>query len=86
MPDHAHFLLSASGNGESISDVVGRSKSLCFKDVRQVFRAYVRWQPSFYDHVLRNHELPDEEREAISAYIRQNPIRAGLGDNYPFCR
>lgn len=32
------------------------------------------WQPESYDHWIRN----DEERTRISAYIRNNPVKAGL--------
>jgi hypothetical protein len=37
-------------------------------------RAGIRWQRDFFDHRLR----ADESFEAKSAYIRQNPVRAGL--------
>jgi len=36
------------------------------------------WQPSFYDHVLRN----DEDLPAVARYILNNPVRKGLVDHY----
>jgi hypothetical protein len=32
------------------------------------------WQPSFFDHILRNDESYSEKWE----YVCQNPVRAGL--------
>jgi REP element-mobilizing transposase RayT len=86
MPNHAHVLLSPSGSGENVSTIVGRTKSRCCQALRLVHNCYLHWQPSFYDHVLRDREQPEREIQTIAHYIRNNPVRAGLGDNYPFCR
>ena len=41
------------------------------------------WQPSYYDHVLRD----DEETSTAVRYVLENPVRRGLVksfENYPF--
>ena len=43
----------------------------------------VRWQHSFYDHIIRS----DESIEDAIAYIARNPVRAGLAatwQSYPY--
>jgi putative transposase len=45
--------------------------------------AKLEWQRNFFDHRLRHDESEDEK----AAYIRQNPLRAGLieaEDDWPF--
>ncbi len=86
MPNHAHVLLSPSGNGETVSTIVGRAKSRCCQALRLDHQCYLHWLPSFYDHVLRDRENPEGEHQTIAHYIHNNPVRAGLGDCYPFCR
>ena len=47
----------------------------------------IRWQGDFYDHVLRESERSTDEFDAILAYIRGNPERAGLvrhWSEYPY--
>jgi REP element-mobilizing transposase RayT len=84
MPDHAHLLVAPSGKGESISDIVGRVKSCMCLALRIQRQCYLKWQPSFYDHVLRDTERGEEEMNAIVHYIRANPAKADLGDDYPY--
>ena len=41
------------------------------------------WQPEFFDHLLRSRESRSEKW----AYVRENPVRAGLvarAENWPF--
>ena len=82
MPDHVHLLVAPSGTGESISDIVGRAKSCICHALRAERRCYLKWQTSFYDHVLRDSERRQEEFDAIIHYIRANPANADLGDHY----
>ena len=84
MPDHIHLLLSPSGKGESLSDIIRRIKTRACTILRQQMNLYLRWQTSFHDHVLRSSEREDDEFQAIVNYIYTNPDRAGLGDDYPF--
>ncbi len=67
MPDHWHALVSISGD-VSLSTVVKN-----FKRAASRFTG-VKWQRNFFDHRLRN----DESLEEKAAYIRGNPVRAGL--------
>jgi putative transposase len=84
MPDHVHLLISPSGKGESISDVVRRVKTRCCTLLRQEQNVYLHWQSSFYDHILRDNECAGDEFEAIKHYIYSNPERAELGEDYRF--
>ena len=84
MPDHVHILLAPSGAGETVSDIVRRVKSYICLALRREKQAYLKWQPSFFDHVLRDRERTEDEIQTIVAYIRLNPAKAGLGDTYPF--
>jgi len=84
MPDHVHILLAPSGHGESVSDIVQRVKTIVCTQLRQQHSEYLKWQTSFYDHVLRNEEKRADEHSAIVHYVCNNPIKAGLGDDYPY--
>jgi REP element-mobilizing transposase RayT len=83
MPDHVHLLLGANSNS-SISDVVGRWKSLCYRARRQ--RGYPQpfWQRGFFDRALRR----EEDVSQAALYILLNPVRKGLVSDfhqYPLC-
>ena len=67
MPDHLHAIVSV-GEETSLSSLIGN-----FKRATAKF-AGVEWQRNFFDHRLRH----DESMESKAAYIRQNPLRAGL--------
>jgi len=84
MPDHVHLLVRPSGKGETISDIVRLLKTWISNEIRKQFGVYLKWQPSFYDHVLRAHEKVSDEFEAIVQYIYDNPTKLGLGEDYPF--
>jgi len=83
MPDHAHFLLSASET-KGIIDFVGEIKSRGTKIAWQHGYRETIWQRSFYDHFLRQ----DEDCRTVAEYIIHNPVRSGMVENwedYPFC-
>ncbi len=84
MPDHVHLLMAPSGTGETISDIVRRVKSCICLALRKEMQCYLKWQPSFYDHILCETERQQDEFDAVIAYIRANPQKAGLGDTYPY--
>ena len=67
MPDHLHALIAIDGEA-SLSATIGN-----FKRATSKF-AGIRWQRNFFDHRLRH----DESSEEKHAYIRNNPVRAGL--------
>jgi REP element-mobilizing transposase RayT len=67
MPDHLHMLIGIPGDAE-LSNLI--------RDFKRVTAriANIDWQRGFFDHRLRNDESEDEK----AAYIRNNPVRAGL--------
>ena len=67
MPDHLHALIGIDGR-DSLSQVIRDYKRITAKLAR------VQWQRNFFDHRLRH----DESLTEKFAYIRQNPVRAGL--------
>ncbi len=84
MPDHMHLLIAPSGQGETVSGIVKRIKGRLTAKLRRQFQIHLRWQKSFYDHVLRSEERQPDAFEAIKQYIYENPERVGLGSDYPF--
>ena len=81
MPDHIHLLLEPSesmGIIEFVRYVKGRFSTWCRKNNRKM-----RFQKSFYDHLLRK----EEDVYGTAKYIMGNPVRAGIEarvGNYPF--
>jgi putative transposase len=76
MPDHIHALASFPAT-ESISRVITAWKHYLHHQYG------IAWQRDYFDHRLRNHESLSEK----AAYIRQNPVRAGLvqtADAWPY--
>jgi len=76
MPDHLHALIAIDGDS-SLSKIIGD-----FKRATSRF-AGIQWQRNFFDHRLRH----DESFEEKAAYIRNNPVRAGLAvnqDRWPY--
>ena len=67
MPDHLHMLIGVAGDAQLSSSV---------RDFKRITSrtAKVDWQRNFFDHRLRHDESEDEK----AAYIRENPVRAGL--------
>jgi putative transposase len=76
MPDHLHALIAVDGE-TSLSKIISDFKRATVKF------AGIHWQRNFFDHRLRH----DESSAEKEAYIRNNPVRAGLvsdEDNWPF--
>jgi putative transposase len=76
MPDHVHLFVVLPEPGPTLSVWVRGLKralgvALKAEGSRQPF-----WQEGFFDHVLRNGESYSEKW----AYVRENPVRAGLCD------
>jgi putative transposase len=70
MPDHLHALVSFDSR-ESLRGVV------CAWKRYQATHHGIIWQRDFFDHRLRR----DESFYEKAAYIRMNPVRAGLVDD-----
>ena len=73
MPDHAHLLIEGCTDTADAAAFVHQAK-------QRTGYACVRkwggqlWQPSYYDHVLRD----EDATLAVARYIVDNPVRAGL--------
>jgi REP element-mobilizing transposase RayT len=80
MPDHVHLLLSPTKEREQVlSDFVRAWKSCVTLRLKQGNI----WQREFHDRLLRS----DEKADVKWAYIRENPVRAGLcvaPEDYPY--
>ena len=86
MPDHVHFFCAEQTEGARyrLSLFIGHWKEWTAKGLckTQAIRPPV-WQERFFDHVLRT----DESYAEKWAYVRENPVRAGLvktWDDWPW--
>ena len=76
MPDHLHGLVSVDGR-DSLAEIIRSYKRITSKLAR------ITWQRNFFDHRLRH----DESFREKFAYVRNNPVRAGLAreeDDWPY--
>jgi len=78
MPDHVHFFCTDATGTTPLSRMIGAWKQWSAKELCSVLsiKAPV-WQKEFFDHLLRS----DESYSEKWAYVRQNPVRAGLVAN-----
>jgi putative transposase len=67
MPDHLHALI-AFPRIESMQQVIRSWKHYLAR------HQHIEWQRDYFDHRIRDHNSLQEK----AAYIRQNPVRAGL--------
>lgn len=82
MPDHLHLLWMGL-SGESDQRIAARF----FRTHLNAALSPMRLQHQAYDHALRPAERSGEAFVSLSAYILQNPVRAGLcrvWDDYPY--
>ncbi|NUN08967.1 MAG: transposase [Ignavibacteriaceae bacterium] len=89
MPNHAHIIIiidpSKAGDKKikSLSDLIGVFKSRSSAAIRREGLTEFKWQPSFYDRIIRN----EKELYNIRRYIEQNPLRweieEGFTENTP---
>lgn len=81
MPDHVHILTEPSDN-LNVIDFVKHLKGRFISHCRKKGKG-IKFQKSFYDHILRS----DEDVYTVTKYIIGNPVRAGIekrfGD-YPY--
>jgi REP element-mobilizing transposase RayT len=68
MPDHLHAIMSFPEPLGSMRKKISSWKRLTAR------RHGIDWQDGFFDHRLRGEAALDEK----AAYIRKNPVRAGL--------
>jgi REP-associated tyrosine transposase len=73
MPDHVHLLVAGRADNADLQRFVKSAKQTSGYIYCQATGAQL-WQPSYYDHVLRD----DESSLFVIAYILRNPVVAGL--------
>ena len=81
MPDHVHFFCAESADGacHKLSRFIGGWKEWTAKELSRVVSLPAPvWQERFFDHVLRS----DESYAEKWAYVRENPVRAGLASTW----
>ncbi len=76
MPDHAHFFVRI-GTSQMLGESVKQLKQAVTKALRIAQPDIRVWQPGFFDHLLRSSESYGQKW----AYVRDNPVRAGLVAN-----
>ena len=73
MPDHFHLLLTPLETLERSMQLIKGGFS--FRAKKELGFAHEIWQPSYYDRRVRDLE----EYFSFREYIRQNPVKRGLG-------
>jgi putative transposase len=82
MPDHVHLQVEGTGDDSDLRVFCRLSKQYSGFRYKQA-TARQLWQPSYYEHVLRD----DEDTYSVVRYIVENPLIANLAqraDKYPF--
>ncbi len=75
MPNHVHVLIEVKGH--SLSDIVHSWKSFVAHSANKLLGINRRfWMPDYFDRFIRD----ENHLAATVAYIRQNPVKAGLVD------
>jgi putative transposase len=76
MPDHVHFFTAQAGEvAKPLAQAIAKWKEwTARRSLALLAREAPFWQPGFFDHLLRS----DESRSTKWAYVRENPVRAGL--------
>ena len=78
MPDHLHLILTGQTASARPLKAADRFKQLTGFWLAQNGSAF-RWQKGFYDHIIRS----EEEFWDQVYYVLNNPIRAGLVEEWP---
>ena len=74
MPDHVHFLMGPKSRHLNLSDWSHYVKRITRKEVPGDWK----WQKGVFDHLLRSWESGG----SAWSYLRDNPVRAGLVENW----
>lgn len=76
MPDHVHFLLTATAEGADFKRMVAAWKQRTgYEWSRRTGSAL--WQHGYWERVLRDNDNP----LSVCRYIIENPVRAGLASH-----
>ncbi len=75
MPNHVHVLLTPLAD-HALSDILHSLKSWTAQKINALLDRVgtTLWQHESYDHVVRD----DDELQVLRAYVRQNPVKAGI--------
>jgi len=82
MPDHVHLLVEGTAPDSDMREFCRLAKQYAGFGYKLAAKRPL-WQPSYYDHVLRE----EEDTWSVVRYIVENPLIAGLAeraDEYPF--
>ena len=82
MPDHFHTIITGNGPEANLKTCMDKYKQKTGYWLSKNITDR-KWQKDYYDHILRD----EENLEIQVKYILNNPVRAGLVDNwkdYPF--
>lgn len=83
MPNHVHVLMipfcDSANFTDSVSDIVKKWKGASAREINLFLgRSGQLWVRETYDHIVRN----EAEQNRILDYIIQNPVKAGLVENW----
>jgi len=81
MPDHVHLFVCGPHHFLLAEWMKGLKRRI--SNASRANSTRLRWQPGFFDHLIRNDESYAEKWN----YVRENPVRAGLvtsGDDWPY--
>jgi REP element-mobilizing transposase RayT len=73
MPDHLHALVSFSWEAN-----LGMNRVISDWKRYLATRFGIPWQRDYFDHRIRS----ESDHQSTWHYIRENPVRAGLAENY----
>jgi putative transposase len=83
MPDHVHLFIATDDEKITVSAWMKSLKNTISKTLRLTGVAPPHWQKTFFDHLLRSGESYSQKW----AYVRENPVRAGLvakSEDWPY--
>jgi REP element-mobilizing transposase RayT len=74
MPDHLHLFVALDERRILLPSWMKSLKNTLSKSMRRQHIPAPHWQKGYFDHVLRS----EESYARKWAYVRENPVRAGL--------
>ena len=75
MPDHVHLLIEGTAPDSDLRHFAKDAKQYSGFHYKREYGKQL-WQPSYYDHVLRD----EEDTWSVARYIVENPLIAGLAE------
>jgi len=79
MPNHVHVVFTLKENARVLSKIMKSIKGYSARESNKILgRRGTFWQDESYDHIVRD----EKELERIIYYVLNNPVKAGLVDNY----